>query len=244
MLDPDVESPSYGRLDTGNGTSMIDSAVLNSQEKWQQRKFVRKPVEIIGKNDVTYKSWEMVVLKVYLPDESGRKLAAIEREFHVVDDLDGQLVIGTDIISLESMVINLAQRKLYLGSCGNLTCLLQLPRGQMTHVVRAAATITIKARSSARVPIRYKSLPPRQKSLFTPYPSHLYLPKFTYVLRKNFTDKESTIVVTNVDDIPVTIEKGTRVGQIAGVEMGIFDPYLRSSTKGRTDLCRSSRLAR
>jgi hypothetical protein len=37
-------------------------------------------------------TWEKVILKFYLPDESGRKLAIIEREFHIVDDLDGHLI--------------------------------------------------------------------------------------------------------------------------------------------------------
>jgi hypothetical protein len=110
VLDPDdLDSPSefYGCLNTGVGMSMVDVAVLNDMREWIHRVPI-KTVEICGNDGTVHKSWENVNLRLYLHDESGQKVAAIEREFHVVDDLDSQLVIGTDIIVMESMVINLA----------------------------------------------------------------------------------------------------------------------------------------
>jgi hypothetical protein len=119
LLDPKQKQPGTACLDTGSGMSMIHAKELEGHP-WLERISLKKPVRIKGVGDALHDSWETVLLMIYIPDESGAQLAQIEGEFHIVSDLDCRLLIGTDVITPEKMLINLHKRKLVIGSCRNI----------------------------------------------------------------------------------------------------------------------------
>jgi hypothetical protein len=86
--------------------SMIHAHELESQPR-RKRIGHKKPIPIKDVGDALYESWETVVLTIYIPNESSTRLAQIEREFHIVSDLDCRFVIGTDVITPEKMLIDM-----------------------------------------------------------------------------------------------------------------------------------------
>jgi dUTPase len=93
------------------------------------------------------------------------------------------------------------------------------PRNRVEkHCVRAAATVTIQPHTSAVIPIRFKELKTNQDYVFTPYPNNMYLPENTCTLKGIVKGDQDGIFITNVDDVPRTISKGSRVGQIGSLE--------------------------
>jgi len=69
LLDPNGK-PGWGCMETGSGMSMIDSTLL-AELPWVERILAKEPVKVRGLGDTVYKSWETVVMSIYLPDESG-----------------------------------------------------------------------------------------------------------------------------------------------------------------------------
>src|SRR5277367_2146854 len=101
-------TPDWGCMDTGCGMSIIDSTLL-TELRWVKRITSKEPVEVRGTGDTVHNSWETVVMSIYLPDESGTKLAKITRELHVVNDLECKLLLGKHITVPEQVVISLAK---------------------------------------------------------------------------------------------------------------------------------------
>lgn len=219
LLDPNQDPPKSACLDTGSGMSMVHADELASQP-WRKRICHKNPIQIKGVGDALYESWETVVLTIYIPDESGTRLAQIKREFHIVSDLDCRFVIGTDVITPEKMLIDLHKRKLTIGSCGNMSCSIKATSRNWIgkHCVRAATTVTFEPHTSMLIPVRFTMLKANQDYMFTPYPHHMYLPKGTYVLKAVVKGNEDHIIVTNTEDVPCTVSKGTRIGQIGMIE--------------------------
>ena len=214
-------TPDWGCMDTGCGMSMIDSTLL-TELRWVKRITSKKPVEVRGIGDTVHNSWETVVMSIYLPDESGTKLAKITRELHVVNDLECKLLLGNDIIVPEGIDISLSRRKIRIGSCSDMTCTIrvtpchaEIPRSP----VRAASTTTIPAKSTEYVPIRFAGLKADQDYLFKPYPYQTYLPNDTYVLPDIFSATQEGIFITNVGDKEATVVKGCRIGYISRNDM-------------------------
>jgi hypothetical protein len=129
-------------------------------------------------------------------------------------------LIGTDVITSEKMVIDLHKRKLVISSCGNMSCAVRITaRNRMEkHCIRTAATVTIQPHISAVIPIRFKELKTNQDYVFRLYPNNMYLPDNTYTLSGIVKGDQDSIRITNGDDVPRMISKGTRVGQIGSHE--------------------------
>jgi hypothetical protein len=210
-------TPDWGCMETGSGMSMIDSTLLTGLRYWVKRVTSKEPIKIHGLGDTIYNSWETVVMPIYLPDESGTKLAKITREFHVVDDLECRLLIANDIIVPEQIDISITKRKIRVGSCKDIICTLRsTPRDRISkHPVRAASTMTIPAKGTEYVPIRFAGLKADQDYLFNPYPYHMYMPDDTYVLSTGVSAQEEGIWVTNVGEKDVIVVKGCRIGYIS-----------------------------
>jgi hypothetical protein len=219
LLDPEGEART-ACLDTGSGMSMIDNSELQRRGTWTDRISLKNPLKIRGIGSAIHDSWETVVIPLYLPNESNTKLASLTREFHVVNDLDCGLLIGTDIIEPEKMTIELHRRVVKIGSCNDMTCSLKVtPKNKISeHTVRSASTVTIQPGSSLAIPVRFKTLKADQDYIFAPYPNHMYLPEYTYVMRAIVRSDQEYIMVTNVDDKPATIKKGARVGHISSLQ--------------------------
>ena len=83
-------------------------------------------MHIKGVGNELFLSQESVVLDIFLPDVSNSRFAKITREFHIVRDMACGLLIGNDIIEPEDIVLNLAKRKMYIGSCRSMACSLRV----------------------------------------------------------------------------------------------------------------------
>ena len=82
--------------------------------------------------------------------------AVITREFHIVDHLDANILIGTDVMLPEKMDILLSDKTLRIGTCNvDVPVQLRVRAGYQQHLfpVHAKATTSIPPRSAAIVPI-------------------------------------------------------------------------------------------
>src|SRR5271168_1466914 len=128
------KSESWGCADTGSGMSLVDESVLKAGAPSSKRT-VNSPVHIKGVGDELFLSQESVVLDVFFPDVTNKRLAKITREFHIVQEMECGLLIGNDIIEPEGIVINLAKKRMQISACDNMACRLKVRRKRQTNCV-------------------------------------------------------------------------------------------------------------
>ena len=210
---------SSGCADTGSGMSMIDIAIYETIAS-RFPKFTTATVRIKGVGEEVHTSKEAVILEVLFPEISGKCLAKIKREFHIVQDMDCDLLIGNDIIEPEGIVMDVARRAAAIRSCENMACRLRVtPKKRVTNfVVRCAKTTTMDSNSSHTVPIRHPELDTYSDYVFRRYLNNAYLPDGCYVLRGVVAGDQQRILVTNVSDKPIVISKDVRLGLIENME--------------------------
>lgn len=75
-------------------------------------------MKVQGLGSSSHAARDYVELDLHLPANHGRT-AIIRREFHVIDDLKANILIGTDILVPEQIDILLSQQKAVIGSCQN-----------------------------------------------------------------------------------------------------------------------------
>ena len=72
---------------------------------------------------------EFTKVKMYLPGKNG-KIASIDRDLHIVDNLSAKTLIGIFIMKPEDMIVNLKRDIMTIGACGDLEVLITVePRG-------------------------------------------------------------------------------------------------------------------
>ena len=77
------------------------------------------PLKIKGISGNQYTTSEYVVatLRIHGQDKDSPVEAVITRELHVVDNLETNILIGTDIMIPEKMDILLSRKSLQIGTC-------------------------------------------------------------------------------------------------------------------------------
>lgn len=215
------EALQWGCADSGSGMSLIGENRLN-QIPWRKRTLSQQPINIKGVNGGPLKVWESVILDVYLPDHTKEKLAHIRREFHVIPQLDCGIILGNDCLVPEDIVIKPAKRIAIIGSCQKMVCPIRVtPRRKVDkHVVRCAKDTTIAPNSFQVVPIRFKQLKVDQTLVFQPVTLNQYLPDGTYAMRALARADQDVLLVTNLNDKPITIKRGVKIGTMNSLDEG------------------------
>jgi len=198
---------------------MIDSAIYETIAS-KFLKFATATVRIKGVGEEVHTSKEAVILEVLFPNISGKRLAKVRREFHIIQDMDCGLLMGNDIIEPEGIMMDIARRTATIRSCESMVCRLRvIPRKRVTNfVVHCSKTTTLDPKSSHTIPIRRPKLDTYSDYVFRPYLNNEYLPDGRYVLRGIVAGDQQWILVTNVSDKPVVISKDIKLGLIENME--------------------------
>ncbi len=94
-------------------------------------------------------------MNIYIPGRDGR-VAQIERELHIVDDLRAKVLIGVDIQGPERIILDLGHRTATIRSCKGIQVVLSLVPRTNQRIRRAVLTqndTTIAPRSIRNVPV-------------------------------------------------------------------------------------------
>ena len=234
QLSPTTDESS-GCADTGSGMSLVDESVLESDSQLRSKaRIVKSPVHIKGVGDELFLSQESVVLDIFLPDVSNSRFAKITREFHIVRDMACGLLIGNDIIEPEDIVLNLAKRKMYIGSCSSMACSLRVRRKGpqiSNHVVIRCARATViptgVQRETPRVSIRFPALEQKEYSVKL-YPDESGLPKGVVLCLTEISGNTKECCIYNFSGKDVHIPKDYKLGYI---ELPESPQYTALSTK-------------
>jgi hypothetical protein len=117
---PDGKDTSFC-ADTGCGMSSMDKSFFKSQFPNAIVRQSPVPVEIRGIGNQIHFSRDYSLITFFLPGHKVGKvnpsLAAITREFHLVNNLACNALIGNDIIDTEGIKLNVQGRQATVGSC-------------------------------------------------------------------------------------------------------------------------------
>ena len=120
-LQPDAdETDTY--LDSGCGVSLADRTWLQSNLPDLKVLKMASSLKVRGVGANKYETDKFVVMSVYFPckaQDGNKVLAYIRREFHLVDDLRTQILIGNDVIGPEKIVIDVGNKTATFGNCDN-----------------------------------------------------------------------------------------------------------------------------
>ena len=120
------------------------------------------PLKINGIAGNQHTSAEYVIATLRIPrkDKDGPAEAIITRELHIVDHLDANILVGTDVILPKKMDILLSDKILRIGTYNvDILVQLQIYASYQQHLfpVHAKATTTILLQSASIVPIHLLS---------------------------------------------------------------------------------------
>jgi hypothetical protein len=123
------------------------------------------PVEIHGIGNQIHFSQEYSLITFFLPGykigNTVISLAAITREFHLINNLTYNALIGNDIIDPEGIKLDVQRRQATISSCQNLTCALKIdPRSEPVRhkLVKAQKTTILRPHKKTQIAIDINGL--------------------------------------------------------------------------------------
>ena len=207
-------------FDTGCTMSLIDRAFLNQIIKEGgisgtiEIKRMPSPIKVRGIGTKEHDACEYAVIPMYIPGPDG-KVALIRREIHIVDELSAKALIGIDIMKPEGIVLDTNKDLAIIGSCQSLQVPMSMAaKGPRTNVsVVSKAKYAVPAHSFMTIPIKPVTLPDDRDLIFEPE----QLDDLT--LSAHIVDHNlSHLMVRNDTDLPVTLSRHARLGQVLEYE--------------------------
>ena len=205
-------------FDTGCTMSLIDRKFLNQiiQEGGLHIDIKRmdSPIKVRGIGTKEHDACEYAIIPMYIPGPDG-KVALIRREIHIVDELSAKALIGIDIMKPEGIVLDTNKDLAIIGSCESLAVPMSMTaKGPRTNVsVVSKARYAIPAHSFMTVPIEHATLPDDRDLIFEPDQLDA-LTLSAHIVDHNM----SRVIVRNDTDLPVTLPRRARLGQVLEYE--------------------------
>lgn len=214
--------PVWVCLDSGCGMSCIDRKLLSDHVPYATVLTLPNPIQIRGLGSEVHHAGQYVVLPIYLPGtiDGSRVFGEVVKEFHIVDNLSCNILIGTDVIVPERIQIDIENRIAKISACKGMQCALRVtPRGQplQQRSVSSAKDVVVKAHTSKRVPFKTKGPLPSDRDLrfeahYTSSTAYLTLHGFfPEAIVDNTTD---SVIFYNTSDSTIRIRKNERIGTI------------------------------
>jgi hypothetical protein len=145
--------------DSGCGMSLVDREFLTTEPHGEIRR-TTSPLRVRGIGDREHDTSEYCDLDFYVTgtlDNGAPAVAHFKREVHVVDDLRAKVLIGTDILGPEAIVVDVARNQLVVGSCGITAPLSVTPRRErVERKLRSQKQVTIPPHTVMAVPVKYR----------------------------------------------------------------------------------------
>jgi hypothetical protein len=208
-------------IDTGCGMSSMDRGFFAKHFPSTATSQI-PPIEIRSMGTTKTESNEYATITFYLPghtENHKQALAEITREFHLVDNLSCNALIGNDIIEPEGITIDVKTRQAKIRSCKDLVCPLRITaRGKPVdnRLVRTAQDVILIAHAKTLIPIRVKNLPPgrdfRFKVQYDNSSSYLAL---CGMFPEAIIDSESQFIAYyNNSDTALRLPSNTAIGHV------------------------------
>ena len=105
-------------LDTGCTMSLVDCGFLQQQCPETKINTMATPMEVRRIGSVAHNANQFVLMDIYLQGTDGR-VALIQREVHLVDELKANILIGINILAPEGVSIDLSKQEAIITSCTN-----------------------------------------------------------------------------------------------------------------------------
>jgi hypothetical protein len=216
-------------LDTGCGMSSIDRAFFKAQFPNAVVRQVPSPIEIRGIGDKVSTSTDYSLVTMFLPghkpDSDEPCLASITREFHIVEKLACNVLIGNDIIDPECIQIDVTKRKAIIGSCEGLICPLRITtRGKPVEhrMVRTRKTVILRPHTKTLITVHAKNLPTDRDFSFQPRydASTSYLAVHGIFPEAIVNAKSLYIAYYNNSSTSLLLPENSKIGEISEWQTG------------------------
>lgn len=213
-------------LDTGCSSTIIDEAF--ARKLGLTVSSVDPPITVRGIGKAKYTTTEIATFNLYFPAAEGYdgpSFAKIAVRAHLVPSVKAQLLVGTDVLVPEGIVLNFNNRCAVIESCKGfsfpLTC--EARNARVTQApVYAAQRVVVPSHSVGRIPIRTKKALPTEKDyMFRPTDATVPVYVSTHLVDDDF----SFVEVRNDQPRPVTIARHARLGTVSDVETITVNAY-------------------
>lgn len=207
-----------GCLDTGADITLVDRKFFQKQtiDKVPVRKMAT-PIIVrdIGSN--RHSTDEYAILSMYFEgSKEGKPVQAhIRREVHLVDELKANILIRTDVLGPEEVVLDLGKKKAFIGSC-KVTIPIQVKAWSGKSVQRPVhilKTTIVPPLSTLAVPIhQLVTMPVGQDFLFEPDDINISL--YAHMVDTN----TAAVIVQNDTSQAIRISRNFRLGHVNEIE--------------------------
>ena len=213
--------------DSGCTMSVIDRQFLAKQAPNAIIKRTAQAIKVRGIGDAMVSSSEYTMLEITVRGtlEGRAVLGKLRRQIHVVDELKANMLLGSDILGPEKMVVDYHHEVLILHCCRGMTVTMTVTpaKQRVNRVVRASTKIVVPAHSSTMVPVRLRGdnneLPKGRDYMFLPYQQTSSRFGVEGGVLSHITDANMCAVqVNNTLDTSVTIGKNSRLGTVHDYE--------------------------
>ena len=202
-------------LDTGCGVSLIDRNWLKKTHADTTILRMASPLKVRGVGTNKYETDEFAILPIYLPgkDKDGQDiLACLTAEFHLVDNLRAQMLIGNDIIGPQGIIIDVSNQFATIFQCESIQVPIE-PRQRSQFVrrnIHAQEAMVVPPHSEVLVPVKIpQDIPTDRDFIFEPKPQKS-MSMYAYLVDSTF----SSVLVKNSTDKSVQIPRKSKLGAI------------------------------
>lgn len=204
--------------DSGCGMSLIDRQFLLRYSPTTTISTMPTDMRVRGIGQKLHNANQFAKVDFYFPTTNGC-VAHFLREVHIVDGLEANALLGSDIIYPEGWVLDLPNEEAVLTRNLGLRIKLQVVRqDKIRRTVFTKDKVTIPAQHRATVEIAG----PKGKPLDLPDRDFLFEPTNQAVtLFASIVNSATTrVVVQNSSDLPMTLSKFTKLGTIGDDDIG------------------------
>ena len=159
-------------LNTGYDVTLVDKDWLLRQLPDQKIKEISTPLKDRGIEASKHKSAQSAELYLFLLGENnkGQKVyTSFKCKLHLVEGLRANILIGNNILALESFVLNVGLSHVVMGRCGVMITIRARKRGQFLRKrLFAENKEVLPPRSEVMIPLLRVPLPNDRNFLFHP----------------------------------------------------------------------------
>ena len=172
------------------------------------------PIKVKGIGDRKYNTYKYIKLKMYLLSPTG-KIALIDREFYIVDNLTAKVLISIDIMKSKSIVIDLGINIMKIGACKDLLIPIDITSkgARVNTTIFSRKDIILPPYTNILVLVigakRPLSLPTDRNFIFEPNTLDTLL-VYIYIVNHNISE----VFVRNNTNYEITLPRRTRLSNV------------------------------
>ena len=219
--------------DTGCSASLVDRDWLLSQLPDIHVRQSAAPLRVRGIAGNTHESVDYVILDLCIPgadSKTGEQCeAVISRELHLVNGLQANMLIGTDIMAPEKVDISLSGKKMSIGSCGvdvPITIRSKPGASRQFYPIHLKSTTVIPPHSTTTVGIH--KLPQVDRDFVFEPEEMDHVSLFAHLVDGD----TKCVLVKNETDSQVVLRRGQRLGRLheLDTELGLHSSAFLTTT--------------